>query len=177
MKDVYLLFALLFSFNTFALPKAPKAVPYVDLYQFVGDWYEISHVPQFYENFKCACIKQRMALRSDGQLDVSLSCNKGNAQGELKILNGVARNDDPQSNAKYTIDFNLAIKPSVWVVGLDPQYRYIVISDGSGSTLHIFSRSPSLDPGLYQTALDIADDQNLSVGSLQLTDHNGCLYP
>ena len=128
-------------------------------------------------NAMCACIKQKMTLRTVQELDVSLSCNKNSPQGELKVLNGIAHNEDLTSNAKYTIDFNLAIKPSVWVVGLDTQYRYMVLSDRSGSTLHIFSRTPTLHPALYREALRIADDQNLSVNSLELTNHNGCLYP
>ncbi len=176
-KQLLPVLILLFSINTFGLPKNPKPVPYVDLAMYMGDWYQIAHVPMFYENYKCACVKQRMSSRADGQFDVSLSCNKSNAQGDFKVLNGVARNDDPQSNAKFTIDFDMAINPSVWIVGLDSQYRYAVISDGSGTTLHIMSRSPGLDGALYNEAVAIADEQNLSTSRLEMTDHRGCQYP
>ena len=163
--------------TTTALPKEPRPVSYVDLIRFMGDWYEIAHVPQFFESYDCACARQRLSSRADGQIDVYISCNKDNPRGQLKELRGIAHNDNKSSNAEFTVDFNLMIDPSFWVVGLDPQYRYAVASDENGSSLYILSRTPTMDANLYYEAIEIADDQNLSTGSLEITDHRGCTYP
>ncbi len=64
-----------------------------------------------------------------------------------------------------------------WIIGLDNDYRYAVVSNEEGSTLWILSRTPVLEPTLYADALAIAQKQGVNVSLLQKTEQQGCQYP
>lgn len=155
----------------------PTTVSYVDLSHYAGDWYEISHIPMFFERGNCACARQRLTGNADGTVGVYNSCNEGDASGPLTDIRGVATNDEPATNAKFTVDFNLPWKGTYWIVGLDSQYRYAVVTNKGADALYILSKTNTLAPDLYQEALDIAKAQSLKVEELVLTDHTKCSYP
>ncbi|MBY0415342.1 MAG: lipocalin family protein [Bdellovibrionales bacterium] len=172
---------LLLSFVAFFLVDAraepPKTVPFVDLSRFAGNWYQISHKPLFFEEKNCACARQQLTATSDPRvIGVFNSCNKSNATGELQTIEGTAYNLDPATNAKFEVDFNLPFKGSYWVIGLDPDYRFTVVSDKHKYSLYILSKTPVLAPELYKEALALAAEQ-LDISKLVITDQENCLYP
>ncbi len=173
MKSVYvLLISLVLS------PIASQAletVPYVDVQQYVGTWYQIARNPLFFEN-GCVCSQQKLSLKPDGTVGVFNSCNDGTINGPLKIIEGYAVNQDPVSNSKFLVDFNLPNKGDYWIIGLDPQYRYAVVSDPSKLSLYILSKTPELDPVLYQEAVSKAQEQ-VNTDKLLMTVQQGCTYP
>jgi apolipoprotein D and lipocalin family protein len=153
-----------------------KTVPFVDVNRYLGDWYQISHIPLFFEGGTCACARQRLTLGSKGVVNVYNSCNDQNAKGKLRDIQGEAYNDDPITNAKFTVDFHLAQKGTYWIIGLDPEYRFAVVSDKFQYSLYILSKTPTLSAKLYQEALRVAASQ-LDTSKLETTDQNGCQYP
>ncbi len=155
----------------------PKTVPYVDLNQYAGIWYQIAHVPLVFEGGTCACARQKLTPGEPGVIKVYNSCNDKNPQGKLKEISGEAYNDDAQSNSKFTVDFHLLFKGSYWVVGLDQEYRYAVVSDSWSYSLYILSKTPTLSPDLYNEAVNIARAQGLNVAKLETTVQAGCQYP
>ena len=64
-----------------------------------------------------------------------------------------------------------------WIIGLDKDYRYAVISNSDRSTLWILSRMPELRADLYEEALHIAKAQGLDLTKLKLNEIKGCVYP
>jgi hypothetical protein len=88
----------------------------------------------------------------------------------------VCSSDLPVTNAKLTVDFGLPKTGQYWVIGLDPQYRYAVVSEPSLQTLYILSRTPELAPELYAQALAEASKQ-LDTSKLILSEQKGCTYP
>ena len=156
----------------------PQPVSYVDLSKYAGAWYQISHVPLFFEGGVCACTRQLLTpTQQEGVIKVYNSCNDGSAEGRLRDISGEAYNDDPQSNAKFTVDFGMPWKGSYWIVGLDSQYRYAVVTDKDAYSLYILSKTPVLASDLYQEAIKIAEDQELKVKKLEMTEQTGCTYP
>lgn len=152
-----------------------KTVPYVDPARYVGDWYQISRNILPFEG-DCACARQRLSLRDDGLIGVYNSCNDRVPGGPLREISGTARNDDPATNARFTIDFGLPVTGQYWVIGLDPDYRFAVVSEPSGRALYILSKNPQLDPELYSAALALAAEQ-VDTNKLVITEQRGCSYP
>lgn len=156
--------------------QALETVDYVDVNQYLGRWYQISRKPLWFEPRNCMCTQQTLTLLEDGVVGVYNSCNEGAPDGKLREISGTATNDDPETNAKFTVDFNQPFKGSYWIIGLDPQYRWAVVSDKNEYSLYILSKTPTLSQELYDAALAKAAEQ-LDTDVLLDTDHTGCSYP
>lgn len=156
---------------------AIQTVPYVDVKQYLGTWYQISHNPLPFEG-SCACSRQVLGLATNGtgRVTVYNSCNDKTPQGVLREISGFATNDDPATNAKFTVDFGLPKLGKYWIIGLGANYEYAVVSDPSETSLYILSKTPTLSPALYQEAFEKAAAQT-STDKLVVTDHTACVYP
>jgi apolipoprotein D and lipocalin family protein len=168
--------------SAFSAP-APVAVGSLDLTRYVGDWYQISHVPlnSEFNQQTCACSRQRLGI-SDGAVNVRNTCNASTPSGPLIDINGYANYTDAAvSPAQFTV--TLQIAPNVtavgpyWVIGIDQDYRYAVVSNDTGTSLYILSRTPVMDADLYNEAVAIAIQQKIDLRNLQPTVHKGCSYP
>lgn len=129
----------------------------------------------FFEN-GCVCSRQVLTPAEDGRIAVYNSCNNQTLAGPLREIHGFATNDEPASNSKFTVDFNLPKKGAYWIIGLDSKYRYAVVSDPSLTSLYILSKTPTLASDLYQEAVEKAAEQ-IDVSKLAITEQIGCVYP
>ncbi len=150
-------------------------VNYVDVGRYLGAWYRISSYPLVFEGV-CSCARQVLSAGTDGKIDVYNSCNRGGVNGPLAEIRGFAVSDDPISNARLTVDFNLPKKGQYWIIGLDSDYRYAIVSDPARSSLYILSKTPTLSPELYQAALAEAATQ-MDISKLVAAEQVGCTYP
>jgi apolipoprotein D and lipocalin family protein len=164
-------FIFLFSFNASAL----ETVPSVDVLQYIGRWYQIARNPLIFEG-DCYCSQQTLSLNTNGTVGVFNSCNKGAVDGPLDTISGFAVSVDPQSNAKFEVDFGLPFKGDYWIIGLDANYRYAVVSDPAQRSLYILSKTPVLDQVLYNEAVQTAAQQ-VDTSKLKITVQDGCSYP
>lgn len=151
-------------------------VPYVDVARYIGRWYQISRNPLAFEPPSCPCAQQSLGVRADGLVSVFNSCNEGSPTGALREIRGIAVNDDPQTNARFTVDFGLPHKGQYWVIGLADDYRWAVVSDPGRYSLYILSKTPQLSDADYEAAVAVAATQT-STAKLARTSHEGCTYP
>jgi apolipoprotein D and lipocalin family protein len=150
-----------------------RTVPYVEVDRYLGTWYQIARNPLIFEG-NCVCSRQVLSV-SNGRVDVYNSCNEPST-GELREIRGFATNNDPSTNAQFTVDFGLPHTGQYWIIGLDTEYRYAVVSDPSKLSLYVLSKTPTLDPELYDEAVQIAAEQ-VDVSRLVMTPQMGCVYP
>jgi apolipoprotein D and lipocalin family protein len=154
-----------------------KTVPFVDVSKYLGDWYQIAHVPLFFEGSSdCACARQRLTPTSQaGTIGVLNTCTK--KDGAPYSIAGNATDDDRNTNAKFTVSFEgVPFKGSYWIIGLDPQYRFAVVTDKGGDALYILSKTPRLDHRLYEEAVGLAREQ-VDTSKLVVTNQENCRYP
>jgi apolipoprotein D and lipocalin family protein len=152
-----------------------KTVPYVDVGQYLGRWFQIAHKPIFFEA-GCTCSVQDLAATPAGPVSVVNTCRANSPSGVLRTISGTATSDDPTTNARFTVDFGLPHKGAYWIIALDPQYRYAVVSDPSLKSLYILSKTPTLADDLFNTAVSEAKTQ-VDTSDLEMTLQTGCVYP
>jgi len=170
----WLLAALFVLFGTVQTAQAQlRTVPYVEVERYLGTWYQIARNPLIFEG-NCICSRQVLSL-GQGRVDVYNSCNEPTT-GALREIRGFATNNDPSSNAQFTVDFGLPQTGQYWIIGLDVDYRFAVVSDPSLVSLYILSKTPTLSAELYDEAVALAAEQ-LDVSRLRLTPQTGCAYP
>lgn len=152
-----------------------RTVETVDLNRYAGTWYQISKNPLPFEA-GCVCSVQKLSPRTDGDIGVENSCREKTVDGALKVISGVARSEDPSTNARFEVDFGLPRKGQYWIIALGDHYEYAVVSDPTERSLYILSKTQVLSANLYQEALAKAASQT-DISKLEPTLQTGCVYP
>lgn len=135
-------------------PSSVRTVESVDVARYLGTWYEIASVKQF---FSVGLVNSRAeySLRPDGSILVRNSGRYG-ANGPESVVIGSAYPVD-STNARLNVSFsgtNTRTPPgNYWVVALDEDYRWAVVSDPTGQSLFVLSRDRRPDPGLLPDLL------------------------
>lgn len=146
---------------------ALDTVPSVDLNQYLGTWYEIASFPMFFQR-GCVATRATYSARPDGMIDVLNECRKDSFTGPLKKARGVAKVVDPKTSSKLKVRFFL-FWGDYWIIDLDDEYRYAVVSEPRKKYLWILSRTPILDESVYQGILGRLKTQGFDLSRLQMT--------
>jgi apolipoprotein D and lipocalin family protein len=149
-------------------PAALRVVPNLDLARYAGTWYEAGRLPNRFQE-KCAGeVVARYQQRPDGRITVVNRCRTG--KGDTTEATGVARRVDGQPPSILEVRFApafLSFLPAVWgdyqVIALGQDYDHAVVGTPDRQYLWILSRTPQMDPTLYQRLLAGAQAQGFDV--------------
>lgn len=128
-------------------------VPSVDLERYAGTWYEIARYPNRFQPEDCVATTATYELREDGKISVINRCRKGSAEGPVKSVNGKAWVVDPETNARIKVQFFWPFSGDYWIIQLGEQYEYAVVGHPDRKYLWILSRTPEMQPELYERIL------------------------
>jgi apolipoprotein D and lipocalin family protein len=145
-----------------------KVVPFVDLSQYLGTWYEIARYPHSFEE-NCFASQANYSLRDDGYIRVINRCWIGGFDGELNEAEGKAWVVDKTTNAKLKVQFFWPFSGKYWVIALDPEYQYAVVGHPSLKYLWILNRSQKMSPRLYEKLLQEIEQQGYDTKKLIIT--------
>jgi apolipoprotein D and lipocalin family protein len=173
MKSFFLLLAMIVSTHLLA---GTKPVPYVDLNEYIGTWYEIASIPQSFAR-NCFCTRAEYSFKKNGDINVFNTCNKKSIDGRLSKANGKAKVENKETNSELKVSFFGPFYGDYWIIGLDKNYEYAVVSNREGSSLWILSRSPQLKMEELNKALSIAQSNGIDIGKLRYMEQMGCHYP
>ncbi|VXB59062.1 lipocalin family protein [Massilia sp. 9I] len=181
MKPVLL--AALLSASLLAAPAAAQAgsgarplatIPALDVKRYMGTWYEIARFPNYFQKKCVGFTTATYSVREDGRVDVVNRCRR--ADGGTDTANGVARQLGGASSPKLEVRFAPAILswlPLVWgdywVIDLDPGYQLAAVSEPKREYLWILSRTPTVDPAVYDALLGRLRAQGLDLNRLMPT--------
>jgi apolipoprotein D and lipocalin family protein len=146
-----------------------ETVPHVDLERYLGTWYEIASYPQRFQK-GCTGTTATYTLRSDGEIDVLNKCRKGDLDGPEDIAKGRARIVDRETNAKLEVSFFRPFWGDYWIIDLGPNYEYAVVGHPSRDYLWILSRTPTLDPKVYDGILSRLEEKGYPLEPLRKTE-------
>ena len=141
------------------VPVVPSSVP-VDPAQFAGTYYEQGSVKQFF-SLGLVNTKAVYTVRPDGTLGVRNSGNYFFNRGPRSKIVGsaVPVNAD---NTALNVGFSPFSPPSAnppgnyTILYHAPDYSYVIVSDPSGQSGYILTRSKTISPQEYQQLLDQA---------------------
>jgi len=150
--------------------KPLTTVSSLDLRRYAGRWYEIARYPNRFERSCESDVTADYALRDDGKIGVVNACRK--ADGSRKQSKGYAKVVDVSTSAKLKVTFFWPFFGSYWIIDLDSDYRYAVVSEPSRRYLWILSRTPRMESGLYQPILERIRSLGFDPEKLILTRHS-----
>ena len=121
-----------------------QVVPHVDIQRYLGKWYEIALYPNWFEEgcFRSTAFYEKLNNR---QIKVTNRCRMYASDGELNEAIGKASIVDKRTNAKLKVQFFWPFKGDYWIIDLDKDYQYAVVSEPARQYLWILSRSPKMD--------------------------------
>ena len=141
-----------------AEPAPLQTVPSVDVPRYMGTWHEIAKYPNWFQK-KCASSTQATySLLANGLVQVLNRCktDKGEwseALGAARQIGGV---NSPQLKVRFAPEW-LSFIPLVWgdywIIDLDPDYQWVVVSEPQREYLWILSRTPQMPAANYQNLL------------------------
>jgi len=180
MKNLMLLLVLLFSLRCAEAQlvneegfASMQTVDHVDLNRYAGKWFEIAKYPNWFER-KCNESTAEYTPLPNGKIEVHNTC-KNFKDGQLKDVIGVATVKDTVSNAKLSVTFLPGWlrwtgigSGKYWIIDLEPNYQYVVVSEPQRKYLWILSRTPSLDRGTYEEILKKIQAQGLDLSKIEL---------
>jgi len=155
MKTTSICILLLFPFMVNSQNKMIKSndslqpVTSVELLRYMGMWYEISLYPQRFEK-GCECTTAEYYMHSK-YVEVRNTCKKN---GKTKTIKGKAFVVPGSGNAKLKVQFFWPFKADYWIISLDKEYNWAVVSSPDKNYLWILSRKPKMDEDLYKKILD-----------------------
>ena len=161
------LLAVLVGCQTSSLPL--KVVEDVDLDRYVGRWYEIASFPQRFQR-GCVATTATYTAIAEGRMRVENECRDESFDGDLRRVDGVAWLTDPsESSAKLEVQFFWPFHGDYWIIELDSDYRYAVIGHPSRDYLWILSRTPTMEPAVYEMLLERIEEKKFEVERLNRT--------
>jgi len=167
VRNLLLCSALVFSGCNHAPHRPLEVVSHVDLFRYVGHWYEIAHFPNWFLK-GCFASTATYRLREDGLIEVLNQCRK-DASGEIESAKGKAWVVDSATNAKLKVRFFWPFSGDYWIIDLGPAYEYAVVGHPSRDYLWILSRTPQMSDALYQRILEKLRGMEYDVGRLVKT--------
>jgi apolipoprotein D and lipocalin family protein len=128
----------------------PEVVAQVDLQKYAGVWYEIAHSPNFFQK-DCIRSKAEYVVLDESSVSVLNTCFK--KDGKVSDIKGKAKVVDPEVPAKLKVRFNIFARGDYWIVALDPEYQWAVVSGPKKKTNFILARKAPMDPALLEQIL------------------------
>lgn len=130
-----------------------QTVERVDLDRYLGRWFEIARFDNRFER-GCDGVTADYALRDDGLISVTNTCYQGGLDGDRREANGRARVVDGSRNTKLEVSFFGPFWGDYWVIGLDEDYQWALVSEPEGRFLWILAREPQMDEEVLSARLE-----------------------
>ncbi|MGZ5468510.1 MAG: lipocalin family protein [Candidatus Aminicenantales bacterium] len=151
-----------------ASAKPLEVVPRVDLQRYLGTWYEIATIPQRFQK-GCVGVTAHYSLRADGAIDVVNACRKNTLDGKESSIRGKAWLVDKTTNAKLKVRFFWPFAGAYWIIELDKDYQWAVVGHPDRTYYWILSRTPQMDPAVYDELIRRAAEKGYDTGKIKRT--------
>ena len=167
-----LLMVLLFSLITnAAFAKSLPTVDYVEVPRYIGKWYAISALPQFFTR-NCRAQTAEYDIITPQTISVLNTCLKEKGK---ETISGQAVVSNATTNAELIVTFDsfftrlFRVKGDYNIIKLDKNYQYVMVGSANRKSLWIMSRQPTMPEATYQEYVEYAKTLNFPVDHLVIS--------
>jgi len=150
-----------------------QGVEKLDMSRYEGTWFEVARLPNKLQERCSHDVTATYRLDPGGAVTVLNRCVDADERVRVAVGRATALDGDPARLRLSYMPEWLSWWPGThsdhWVVMLDEDYRYAVVSDATRSALWILSRAPSLDARTYDGIVSRLRAQRYPVDQLVLT--------
>lgn len=153
--------------NAFAgsLPTAS----HVEVERYVGKWYAITSLPQFFSK-SCVAQTAEYEIKTENSISVLNTCIKKN--GSTTTITGTATVVNPRTNAELEVVFDnfftriFRVKGDYTIIKLDPDYEYVMVGSKDRKSLWIMSRETTMPSAILRQYVNFAAANGFDVSKL-----------
>ncbi|WP_300711565.1 lipocalin family protein [Limnohabitans sp.] len=155
-------------------PAPLDTVASVDVPRYMGTWYEIAKYPNWFQKKCASSTSAQYSLQADGQVQVLNRCKTANGEWSeaLGMARQIGRANSPRLQVRFApawLSFIPMVWGNYWIIDLDPQYQWVVVSEPSREYLWILSRTPELPAATYQGLLGKLAANGFDLQRIQLS--------
>ena len=147
------------------------AVHHFDPERYMGTWYEIARLPQYFER-DLDKVKAEYTLNDDGTIKVVNSGVKGD---EPRSITGKAKLKDPDAKplaGELRVSLFWPFYSDYRVIELAPDYSHAVVTGGSRDYLWVLARRPTMDKAQLDGILSRAKALGFETDKLEFPKHS-----
>jgi len=145
------------------------AVENVDIERYMGRWYEIARFPNRFEK-DLVGVTADYSIEKKGKIKVVNSGYKDTLQGKRKEAHGKAKIPDPQKPGMLKVAFFLFFYGDYFILELDRDYQWVLAGSSTPEYLWILSRTPRLDPVIYNAIVKKAEARGYDTTKLEMVE-------
>jgi len=145
-------------------------VSYVNLNQFIGDWYVIACIPTVIETEAYKAIESYQ-LEKDGSINTTFVFRKGGFDGPEKRYNPRGFVVENTGNAVWGMQFIWPFKSEYIIAYLDKDYTSTIIARNARDYVWIMARTPFINDSRYQELTKIVANLGYDVSKLRKVPH------
>lgn len=155
-----------------AEPAPLQTVPSVDVPRYMGTWHEIAKYPNWFQKKCVSSTQATYTLQADGRVQVLNRCktDKGEWSEALGAARQIGGPNSPRLKVRFAPEW-LSFIPMVWgdywIIDLDPDYQWVVVSEPDRDYLWILSRTPQMSAATYQELLGKLHDRGFDLKRIE----------
>ena len=148
-------------------PRRVSAVENFDVERYMGTWYEIARLPQWFER-NMINVKAEYTLLQDGTVKIK---NAGIRDGQVKVAEGVARFKGWKKIGLLEVSFNKHFYSDYRIIRLADDYHYAVVTGKTKDSLWILSRKPQIPQKELDEILSFLLGLDFDISKLEYPSH------
>lgn len=150
----------------------------VDLDRYLGSWYEIARLPNRFQDQCSGDVTAQYSRLEDGQIQVINRCRLHTGKTDEAV--GVARIVNAPRNSQLEVSFVSLFGwhffwGDYWVLGLDPDYQWVVVGEPSRKYGWVLARQTELSEAVWHSINQILVEQGYQPAHFQQTQHGSSL--
>lgn len=169
MKRIQILLIMLSIFaNSCKTTSSLETVKSVDIKKYSGKWYEIANYPNSFQK-NCTATTAEYTISEKGYLTVENRCRKYTMDGNESYIKGKAFVVKNSNNSKLKVQFFWPFRGDYWIIGLDENYQWAIVSEPSKKYLWILSRQNKLEDLTYNSILKLLENKGFDLTKIVKT--------
>lgn len=169
MKTIFFVVMLVVSLSACASNSSPlPTASSVDIERYIGKWYAISSLPQFFTR-DCKGQEADYNIINSQSISVLNTCLKKNKK---TTISGQAVVTNAATNAELEVTFNnfftrlFRVRGEYIIIKLDKDYRYVLVGSNDRKSLWILARETSMPEVTYNSYVEFAKANGFNVSKL-----------
>ena len=162
MKKIFSLITALFCAGCTTVDPLPEAVGDFDISRYLGKWYEIARMPNWFEDGMNR-VTAYYSMLPDGMIQV---VNCGIANGKLRSIKGVAKFAGQEDSGDLLVSFFQPFYSSYRIIRLSPDYTTACVMGSSRSSAWILARTPEISKSELDTLLKFLKENHFDINKL-----------
>lgn len=160
-SNLYVSLILLFFLSSCSNFKPMRTANNIDLNKYMGKWYEIARLPNFFQK-GCHDSVAEYSLLSSGYISIKNSCYKN---VRVSIANGKAWQIGDDSS-RLKVRFFWPFSGNYWILYVSNNYKYVVVGEPSRDYLWFMSREKNISKSQFEIMKKIALSNGYNLDNL-----------